>query len=104
MGNPSLQETFTTRRVGDYELLAELARGGMGVVYRARQVSVNRIVALKMIRDSQLATPNAVKRFQIEAEAAAKLHHPNLVPLFEFGELDGCQFLSMPLIEGISLA
>jgi WD40 repeat protein/serine/threonine protein kinase len=92
------------RRLGDYELLEEIARGGMGIVYRARQVSLNRIVALKMIRDSQLATPNAVKRFRIEAEAAARLEHPNLVPLFECGELEGFQFLSMRLIEGSSLA
>jgi len=91
------------RRLGDYELLEEIARGGMGIVYRARQVSLNRIVALKMIRDSQLATPNAVKRFRIEAEAAARLEHPNLVPLFEFGELEGFQFLSMRFIEGSSL-
>jgi eukaryotic-like serine/threonine-protein kinase len=76
----------------------------MGIVYRARQVSLNRIVALKMIRDSQLATPNAVKRFRIEAEAAARLEHPNLVPLFECDELEGFQFLSMRLIEGSSLA
>src|SRR5438874_10973737 len=99
-----LSQETAVRRIGDYELLEEIARGGMGVVYRARQVSVNRLVALKMIRDSQLATPNSIKRFQIEAQAAAKLHHPNLVPLFEFGELEGFQFLSMQLIEGSSLA
>ncbi len=101
---PSRSGVLSVRRIGDYELLEEVARGGMGVIYRARQVSLNRQVALKMIRDSQLAAPNARKRFHLEAEAAAKLHHPNLVPLFEFGDLDGCQFLSMQFIEGRSLA
>jgi eukaryotic-like serine/threonine-protein kinase len=102
--SPVNEPATPIRRLGDYELLEEIARGGMGIVYRARQVSLNRIVALKMIRDSQLATPNAVKRFRIEAEAAARLEHPNLVPLFELGELEGFQFLSMRLIEGSSLA
>jgi hypothetical protein len=92
------------RYIGDYELLEEIARGGMGVVYRARQTSLNRIVAVKMILGGQLATEADVKRFHTEAEAAANLQHPNIVAIHETGEHEGKHYFSMDYVAGLDLA
>jgi ABC-type phosphate/phosphonate transport system substrate-binding protein len=100
---PASDKTSRAARFGDYELLGQIGRGGMGVVYEARQHSLNRIVALKMILGGDVASVSAVRRFRVEAEAAAKLAHPNIVSIYEFGEREGLPFFSMQRIEGPGL-
>ena len=90
-------------RAGRFTLLEELGRGGMGVVYRARQTGVDREVALKMISAGSFAGTVERERFYREARLTARLDHPNIVPVLEVGEIDGCPFLSMPLVEGTTL-
>src|SRR5579871_5012432 len=91
------------KRLGDFEIEREIGRGGMGIVYEARQVSLNRCVAVKILSSGLGLAPKAIQRFQREAEAAAKLHHTNIVPVYATGEENGIHFYAMELIEGPSL-
>jgi len=92
------------QRFGDYALLEETARGGMGVVYKARQLSLKRVVAVKMILTGQFAGKHAAHRFRAEAAAAAILQHPNIVAVHDVGVQDGQHFFSMDYVQGQNLA
>ncbi len=97
----SLQLPIT---IGDYELIEEVGRGGMGVVFRAKQISLNREVAVKMILRGRLASDADLQRFLAEASATARLEHPGIVPVYEVGDIEGRPFFSMQFIEGQTLA
>ena len=101
-GEP-LPSGVRVRYIGDYELLSVLGQGGMGVVYKARQISLNRDVALKMIRNSELASEDQIRRFQNEAEAVALFDHPAIVPIYEVGLHGDQRYFSMKLIDGAGL-
>lgn len=101
---PIVGGAFGTRRFGDYELLEEIARGGMGIVYKARQLSLDRIVAIKMILFGSMARAEQVRRFRIEASAAGSLQHPNIVTVHEVGLHEGQHFLAMDYVDGPNLA
>jgi serine/threonine-protein kinase len=102
-GNRNGKQTVK-QRVAGYEVLSVLGRGGMGVVYRARQVGLNRFVALKMILHGKHAGPNVLSRFRAEAEAVAQLQHPNIVQIYDIGTHEGLPFFSLELVDGPSLA
>lgn len=91
------------REFGDYTLLAEIARGGMGVIYQAHQGKLDRLVAVKMILSGPWASPTAIKRFASEARAAARLEHPGIIPIYDVGEVDGQPFFAMALVKGANL-
>jgi eukaryotic-like serine/threonine-protein kinase len=94
--HPSSKQFAPGRVVSDYEIKGELGRGGMGVVYRARQISLNRIVALKMLTGHY--GPDELTRFLAEAETAAGLHHTNIIQIYEVGEIDGAPFYAMEFL------
>ncbi len=100
--NPAAEEVLED--LGDYELLEEIGRGGMGVVYKARQKKLDRTVAVKMVLAGHLGSPEHLRRFEQEAKATAQLQHPHIVHIHEIGECDGRQFFVMEYVDGVSLA
>ena len=103
-GFASFADPVLPMQVGRFRLLRRLGIGGMGTVYEAEDGVLGRTVALKMIRGFHFSTADEMVRFQREAQAAARLDHPNIVPVYEIGEVEGCPFLSMKIIRGVTLA
>ena len=101
---PSTDQPAEPKKLGDFELLREIGRGGMGIVYEARQLSLNRRVALKVLPPGLGLTEEGIRRFEREARAAAKLHHTNIVPVHATGEEEGCHYYAMELVEGQPLS
>jgi serine/threonine protein kinase len=102
--DPRSDSGHDTDFYSEYELLGEIGRGGMGVIYKAHQARLNRIVALKVIQAASQASEAARRRFQSEVDVAARLNHPNIVPIFDTGEMDGGPCFSMEFFSGGSLA
>ena len=102
--NPSAWTEPVLHSFGDYEVLGEISRGGVGIIYKARQKGLNRIVALKVLQGGPTASSELIARFMHEAQAVAKLQHPNIVPIHDFGAHDGQHYFAMDFIEGESVA
>jgi eukaryotic-like serine/threonine-protein kinase len=101
---PEAPELLPGTRIGDYEVVGRIARGGMGVVFKAKKAGLDRLVALKRVVGGELADPEEQQRIRSEAQKAALLDHPNIVPIYDVGEHDGCPFFTMKLLDGGSLA
>ncbi|MBX3745078.1 MAG: protein kinase [Verrucomicrobiae bacterium] len=103
-GMPAADEVREVRRLGDYELVEEIGRGAMGVVYRARQVRLDRWVAVKLLLVGRFASPESARRFEREAQASGRLQHPNIVPTHDYGVCEGQPYISMDWIQGVNLS
>src|ERR1700758_4637085 len=94
---------LTGRTLGDFKVLRRIGQGGMGQVYLAEQISLKRKVAVKVMRPDIAAEPTSFQRFRSEAEAVARITHPNIVQVYAFGKVDGCQYMALEYVDGRSL-